>query len=133
MGQAHVSFTGSPSPAYANDAADPDLLYSGGTYYAFTTGTTLGNFLQALTDTTGTPASGWQPFTGGTGSSALPHPPAWETTNSQTSPGVFFYGAHWVMFYDASVSPFPGVIQVIRRSWALSYGSTVTGHRRLLR
>ena len=37
--EAHVSFTGSSSPAYANDAADPDLLYSGGTYYAFTTGT----------------------------------------------------------------------------------------------
>jgi hypothetical protein len=105
--EAHVSLTGSPSPAYANDAADPDLLYSGGTYYAFTTGTSLGNFLQALTDTTGTPASGWQPFTGGTGSSALPSPPAWETVNSQTSPGVFFYGGRWVMFYDASVNPFP--------------------------
>ncbi len=29
--------------------------------------------------------------------------------------------------------PRPGVIQVIRRSWALSYGSTLTGRRRLLR
>jgi len=102
---AHVSFTGSPSPAYANDAPDPDLLYSGGTYYAFTTGTALGNHIQALTS--GSPASGWQPYTGGFGSSALPSPPAWETVNTQTSPGVFFYGGHWVMFYDASVSPNP--------------------------
>ena len=102
---AHVSFTASPSPAYANDAADPDPLYSGGTYYAFTTGTTLGNYLQALTSTT--PSSGWQPYTGGSGSSALPSPPAWETADTQTSPGVFFYGGRWVMFYDASVSPNP--------------------------
>ena len=36
---AHVTFTPSPSPAYAADAADPNVLYSGGTYYAFTTGT----------------------------------------------------------------------------------------------
>src|SRR6516165_11764110 len=57
---AHVSFTGSPSPAYANDAPDPDLLYSGGTYYAFTTGTALGNHIQALTS--GSPAAGWQPY-----------------------------------------------------------------------
>ena len=34
-------------------------------------------------------------------------PPAWETPNTQTSPGVFFYGGHWVMFYDASVKPPP--------------------------
>ena len=102
---AHVSFTGSQSPAYANDAPDPDLLYSGGTYYAFTTGTALGNHIQALTS--GSPAAGWQPYTGGFGSSALPSPPAWETVNTQTSPGVFFYGGHWVMFYDASVSPYP--------------------------
>ena len=74
-GDAHISFTGSPSPAYANDAGDPDPLYSGGTYYTFTTGTVLGNFIQALTDTTGSPTSGWQPYTGGVGSSTLPAPP----------------------------------------------------------
>ena len=101
----HVIFTPSPSPAYAADAADPNVLYSGGTYYAFTTGTALGNHIQALTDTTGTPASGWQPYTGGSGSSALPITPSWETPNTQTSPGVFNYGGHWVMFYDASVNP----------------------------
>ena len=104
---AHVTFTPSPSPAYAADAADPNVLYSGGTYYAFTTGTPAGNFIQALTDTTGSPASGWHPYTGGSGSSALPSPPSWETPNTQTSPGVFNYGGHWVMFYDASVNPYP--------------------------
>ena len=104
---AHISFTPSSSPAYAGDAGDPDVLYSGGTYYAFTTGTPAGNFIQALTDTTGSPSSGWQPYTGGSGSSALPNPPSWETVNTQTSPGVFFYGGHWVMFYDASVNPNP--------------------------
>ena len=96
-----TGFTGSPSPAYTNDAPDPDLLYSGGTYYTFTTGTPLGNYIQALTDTTETPASGWQPFTGEDNSSALPNPPTWETLNTQSSPGVFFYDGHWVMFYDA--------------------------------
>ncbi len=107
--QPHVSFTASPSPAYGGDAADPDLLYSAGTYYAFTTGTPLGNHIQALTDTTGSPASGWQSYTGlPYGSSALPGPlPAWETPNTQTSPGVFFYGGHWVMFYDASANGAP--------------------------
>ena len=71
---AHVIVTPSSTPAYANDAPDPDALYSGGTYYAFTTGTVLGNYIQALTDKTGSPASGWQPYTGSTGSSALPEP-----------------------------------------------------------
>lgn len=104
---AHLAFNPSLSPAFAGDAADPNVLYSGGVYYAFTTGTPAGNFIQALTDTTGSPASGWQPYTGGSGSSALPSPPAWETVNTQTSPGVFFYGGHWVMFYDASVAPNP--------------------------
>ncbi len=103
--QSHVIFTPSSSPAYANDAGDPNPLYSNGTYYAFTTGTTLGNHIQALTSNN--PASGWQPYTGGSGSSALPNPPSWETVNTQTSPGVFFYGGHWVMFYDASPSPHP--------------------------
>ncbi len=99
----HASFTGPSSPAYAGDAPDPDVLASGGTYYAFTTGTTQGNYLQALTSAS--PSGGWRPWTGGTGSSALPRPPAWETVNSQTSPGVFHVGGQWVMFYDASLAP----------------------------
>ena len=99
----HVSIAASQTPAYAGDAPDPDVVYSGGTYYAFTTGTTLGNNIQALVDTTGNPASGWGSYTGTTyGSTALPSPPAWQEVDTQTSPGVFYYGGHWVMWYDAS-------------------------------
>ena len=54
----HVSIAASQTPAFAGDAPDPDIVYSGGTYYAFTTGTPLGNHLQALIDTTGNPAPG---------------------------------------------------------------------------
>jgi Glycosyl hydrolases family 43 len=97
----------SQSPAFNGDAPDPDILLYDGTYYAFTTGTVMGNYLQALIDTTGSPTSGWRSYTGGPyGSSALPVPPAWETLNTQTSPGVFEYGGHWVMFYDAAVKPY---------------------------
>ena len=98
---------GSQSPAFNGDAPDPDIVLSDGTYYAFTTGTVMGNYLQALVDTSGSPTSGWRSYTGGPfGSSALPVPPAWETLNTQTSPGVFNYGGHWVMFYDAAKEPF---------------------------
>jgi hypothetical protein len=102
--QAHVGFAPSPSPAFAGDAPDPDVVYSGGTYYAFTTGTPLGNHIQALVSAS--PASGYGSYTGlPHGSTALPAVPGWETVNTQTSPGVFFYGGHWVMWYDASQSP----------------------------
>jgi hypothetical protein len=94
-----------PAPAYNGDAGDPDVVESAGTYYAFTTGTALGNHLQALVDTSGTPTSGWRSYTGTTfGSSALPNVPAWEAVNTQTSPGVFQYDNHWVMFYDAALA-----------------------------
>ena len=33
--------------------------------------------------------------------------PSWETPNTQTSPGVFFFDGRWIMFYDASVDPSP--------------------------
>ena len=102
----HVTVAKSTTPAFNGDAPDPDVILSGGTYYAFTTGTPLGNNLQALVDTSGSPASGWRSYTGlPYGSSALPTPPGWETPNTQTSPGVFYFGGHWVMFYDASLSP----------------------------
>jgi ribosomal protein L24E len=106
--QSHVSVIASQTPAFAGDAPDPDIVYSNGTYYAFTTGTVLGNHLQALVDTSGNPSTGWGSYTGQPfGSSALPAPPAWQTMATQTSPGVFFYAGHWVMFYDASVNPHP--------------------------
>jgi Glycosyl hydrolases family 43 len=107
--QGHVSVVASQTPAFAGDAPDPDIVDVNGTYYAFTTGTALGNHVQALVDTSGSPASGWRSYTGQSfGSSALPTTPSWETPNTQTSPGVFNYGGHWVMFYDASVNPNPG-------------------------
>ena len=100
---AQFTATLSYSPAYAGDAGDPDVLESAGTYYAFTTGTALGNNLQALVDTTGSPESGWRSYTGKTyGSTALPNPPGWEAVNTQTSPGVFNYDNQFVMFYDAA-------------------------------
>ena len=103
----HVSIAPSQTPAFTGDAPDPDVLYDAGTYYAFTTGTPLGNHIQALIDTSGDPTTGWRSYTGLTyGSSALPATPSWETANTQTSPGVFDYGGHWVMFYDASVAPY---------------------------
>ena len=106
--QSHVSIVASETPAFPGDAPDPDIIYLGGTYYAFTTGTPMGNHLQALIDTSGNPATGWRSYTGQPyGSTALPTAPAWQTKDTQTSPGVFSYGGHWVMFYDASVNPNP--------------------------
>jgi hypothetical protein len=90
-------------PAFNGDAGDPDVVQSAGTFYAFTTGTPLGNHIQELVDTTGSPASGWHSYTGTTyGSTALPTTPAWEAVNTQTSPGVFSYDNQWIMFYDAA-------------------------------
>ncbi len=95
------------SPAYnfpgSGDAADPQVVSSGGEYYAFTTGNALGNNLAALVSSS--PSGGFAPYSGSCfGSSALPSPSAWEAPNTQTSPGVFSYGGHWVMFYDAAQS-----------------------------
>ena len=107
-----MSIQPSPAPAFDQDAPDPDVVVSGSTYYAFTTGTPLGNHLQALVDTSGSPASGWRSYTGQSfGSSALPVVPSWEQVDTQTSPGVFHWGGHWLMYYDASQAgtpPAPG-------------------------
>jgi hypothetical protein len=95
--------TGTPAYNYAGsgDAADPQIVYSGGTYYAFTTGNALGNNLAALVSNS--PDSGFHAYTDECyGSTALPSPSAWEQANTQTSPGVFDYDGHWVMFYDAA-------------------------------
>ena len=99
----HVGCAPRPSPAFAGDAPDPDVVYSGGTYYAFTTGTPLGNHIQALVSSS--PASGYGSYSGHPyASTALPSVPGWQQVNTQTSPGVFFYGGHWVMWYDASLN-----------------------------
>jgi Glycosyl hydrolases family 43 len=95
--------TGSPAYNYpgSGDAADPDVVYSNGAYYAFTTGNALGNNIAALVSSS--PNSGYGPWTGACyGSTALPSPSGWEQPNTQTSPGVFSYGGQWIMFYDAA-------------------------------
>jgi hypothetical protein len=97
--------TGTPTYNYegSGDAADPQVVSSGGTYYAFTTGNALGNNIAALVSSS--PNSGYGPYTGRCyGSTALPSPSSWEAANTQTSPGVFDYDGHWVMFYDAAQS-----------------------------
>ncbi len=97
--------TGNPAYNYegSGDAADPQIVYSAGSYYAFTTGNALGNHIAALVSSS--PNSGYGPYTHNCyGSTALPNPSPWEQANTQTSPGVFQYAGHWVMFYDASQS-----------------------------
>ncbi len=102
---AHLSVPAlSPSAgaAYAADAPDPDVVRVGTTYYAFTTGTTWGNNLGVLVDTSGDPTVGWRTVNGRSyGSSALPVPPGWERSGSQTSPGVVPWAGHWLLYYDA--------------------------------
>ena len=67
--------TGTPAYNYegSGDAADPQVVYSAGTYYAFTTGNALGNNIAALVSSS--PNSGYGPYTGKCyGSTALPSP-----------------------------------------------------------
>ena len=104
-----LSVAASDAPAFDGDAPDPDIVTSGSTYYAFTTGTALGNHLQVLVDTSGSPESGWRSTTGlSYGSSALPVVPAWEQVDTQTSPGVFYRNGHWIMYYDAAQHGYAG-------------------------
>ena len=104
-----IAVAATPAPAFGGDAPDPDVVRSGSTYYAFTTGTPLGNHLQVLVDTTGDPTTGWRSTTGTDyGSSALPVEPAWEQDNTQTSPGVFAWDGGWRMYYDAALSGHAG-------------------------
>ena len=93
------------APSFAANAGDPDVVYSNGTYYAFTTGTALGNHIQVVINTSGGPTAGYGSYTGQPyGSTALPSTPAWQQADTQTSPGVAFIGGHWVMWYDASIA-----------------------------
>jgi hypothetical protein len=88
------------TPAYDHDAPDPQILKVGSTYYAYTTGTTWGNHIGVLKSTS--PNTGFATITGQQyGSSALPNVPSWQQVNTQTSPGVFFWGGRYVMYYNA--------------------------------
>ena len=97
------------TPTFAANAGDPDVVYSNGTYYAFTTGTALGNHIQVVINTSGDPTAGYGSYTGHPyGSTALPNVPAWQQVDTQTSPGVAAIGGHWVMWYDASLAGHAG-------------------------
>ena len=101
----HIAVGLPPSPAFAANAGDPDVVYADGAYYAFTTGTALGNHIQVVVDTSGDPTAGYGSYTGQPyGSTALPSTPGWQQTDTQTSPGVASIGGHWVMWYDASLA-----------------------------
>jgi hypothetical protein len=100
---AHITVSLPAVPAFAANAGDPDVVYSGGTYYAFTTGTALGNNIQVVVNSTGDPTAGYGSYTGlPYGSTALANPPGWQQAGTQTSPGVASVGGHWVLWYDAS-------------------------------
>ncbi len=105
-GYGTITVAPTAQPVFGMDAPDPDVVLDGSTYYAFTTGTDLGNSLQALVES---PLTGWGPYTTTDyGSTALPSPPSWETPNTQTSPGVFRWGGQWLMYYDAATGGRPG-------------------------
>jgi hypothetical protein len=98
-----ITIEQSANPAFNGDAPDPDVVRDGSDYYSFTTGTVLGNHLQVLIDTSGSPESGWRSYTGTWyGSTALPVVPDWEQVNTQTSPGVLYWDGTWIMYYDAA-------------------------------
>jgi len=106
-----VSVVPSSAPAFAGDAPDPDVVHdpsggTGGEYYAFSTGTSLAGYLQALCDAgsaAGAPGVGWAPCPGTVhGASALPDPPSWQQLGTQNAPGVYRWGTTWIMFYTAA-------------------------------
>ncbi|MEI6454092.1 MAG: hypothetical protein WCO31_05820, partial [Actinomycetes bacterium] len=80
----------SVKPAYDDDAPDPMVITYQGKYWALTTGTVVGNHLQVLR--ADNPIGPYVPYqTGIYGASALPNVPAWQTMDTQTSPGAYFY------------------------------------------
>jgi Glycosyl hydrolases family 43 len=88
------------SPAFSHDAPDPDVLLVGSTYYAYTTGTSWGNYIGVLRSSS--PTSGWTPPVATShGSSALPSPPSWQELNTQNAPGVVAADGRFLMYYDA--------------------------------
>ena len=108
-----VTVAPSPAPAFAGDAPDPDVVYvpstgSGGTYFAFSTGTTMASYLQVLCNsgsTSGAPATGWAPCPGFPfGASALPVPPVWQQPGTQNAPGVYEWNGTWILFYTAALA-----------------------------
>jgi hypothetical protein len=88
------------------NAADPDVVRFGSTYFAYTTGTTWGNHIGILRSNF--PDHGFGTITGNQfGSSAFPSVPAgqsvrpWQVNSTQNAPGVFKVGARYIMYYTA--------------------------------
>ncbi|HVA04148.1 MAG TPA: glycoside hydrolase family 43 protein [Acidimicrobiales bacterium] len=83
------------TPVYDADAPDPDVIRVGTTYYAYTTGSILGN-IPVLTSTD---LQTWNPVGDG-----LPTLPSWSEPGRTWSPGVVFLNGQYVMFYATEVS-----------------------------
>jgi len=91
------------------DAPDPSIVRSGADYWAFSTGTALGNNIQVLVSPHLT--SGWHPLNSGPGGGwnrfgSSPFPGgaglgSWERLGSETSPVVVNVKGRWLMYYDA--------------------------------
>jgi hypothetical protein len=84
-------------PVYDSDAPDPDIIRSGGTYYAFTTG----SHLQNVPELTSPDLQSWTAI-----GDALPVLPSWASQGPGHSwgPGVAQIGARFVMYYTAQVA-----------------------------
>jgi hypothetical protein len=83
------------APVFDADAPDPDVILVGTTYYAYTTGSALGN-IPVLRSTD---LQTWHPV-----GDALPALPSWSVTGRTWSPGVVLLGATYVMYYATEVA-----------------------------
>lgn len=105
-----ISVTHGTTPAFTDDAPDPDVVRAGTTYYAYTTGTTWGNGIGVLTSTS--PTSGWHTLSGhpwgssafGAGFNPSTAPAPWQAVGSSVAPGVFVRNNVWIMWYAARVA-----------------------------
>ncbi len=80
------------NPVSADDAPDPDVVASGGEYFAFTTGGAFGHIqlFESSDLVDWTP----QPWPG-----PLVAEPSWADTGEEWAPSVAYLGGRWVMFY----------------------------------
>jgi len=80
------------NPVTADDAPDPDIVSSGGLYYAFTTGGEFGHIQEfSSADLTTWRAMGWP--------GPLSPEPGWVTPGTEWAPSVAEFGGTWVMMY----------------------------------
>ncbi len=86
---------GVTTPAYDADAPDPDVIRVGTTYYAYTTGSVLGNIPVLMSSDLQT----WTPA-----GDALPTLPLWSEPGRTWSPGVVLLDGRYLMFYATEVT-----------------------------